>query len=112
MIGKITVGSGSEQREIEISDFVQSTFKNNRIVSVCGLEDGSMVLGVENPPSSGRATQVAIWLSKESVLGLISTCFIYFSQKGEDVEELFTNSIQNDDLIDFVYSDNLQVGYG
>ena len=106
--GKITVGTGDDQREIEISDFVQCAFKNNRIVSVCGLDDGSMVLAVENPPSTGRATQASIWLSEESVLGLISTCFLYFSSKGKNIEELFLSSVNNSDVVDFVYSDNLK----
>lgn len=106
--GKITVGLGADQREVEITDFVQSTFKNNRIVSVAGLEDGGMVLSVENPPSTGRATQANIWLSEESVLGLISTCFLYFSSKGKNVEDLFLNSVNNSDMVDFVYSDNLK----
>ena len=57
--GSITVGIGQEQRKIAIADFVQSTFKNNRTVSVCGLEDGSMVISVENPPSCNPSQYLA-----------------------------------------------------
>jgi hypothetical protein len=106
--GKITVGIGSAQREIEIIDFVQCKFKDNRLISVAGLEDGSMFLSVENVPSSGRAAQSNIWLSKESFLGVLSTSILYFGCKGEDLEKLLLDSANNEDVIDFVYSDNLK----
>ncbi len=107
--GKITVGIGSgEQKEIEVLDFVQSTFKDNRVITTAGLEDGSMLITVENPKSTGRASQATIWLSKESVLGILSTCFLYFGCKGEDVQSLFLDSVQNKDMLDFTYSDNLK----
>lgn len=105
--GKITVGIGSEKRELEIADFVQSYFQGNRVVSVCTLEDNSILINVENPPSTGRAAQANIWLSKESVMGLMTTLFLYFGCKGEDVEALFRNTVEHNDMLDFTYSDNL-----
>jgi hypothetical protein len=106
--GKITIGVGSAQREIEIIDFVQCNFKDNRTISVASLEDGSMFISVENILSSGRAAQSNLWLSKESFLGVLSTAFLYFGCKGEDLEKLFLDSTKNEDIIDFVYSDNLK----
>lgn len=107
--GKITVGAKSaEQKEIDILDFVQSVFKDNRVITVAGLEDGSMLISVENPESTGRASHATIWLSEESVLGVLSTCLLYFGCKGEDIESLFLNSLRNKDMVDFTYSDNLK----
>lgn len=105
--GKLTVGVGGSSRELEIIDFVQAYFLNNRVVSVCSLEDGSIVISVENPPSSGRAAQSNIWLSKESVIGLMTTLFLYFGCKAEDIESLFRKTVENKDMLDFSYSDNL-----
>lgn len=105
--GKITVGIGSDKRELEIADFVQAYFQGNRVVSVCTLEDGSILLSVENPPSTGRAAQANIWLSKESVMGLMTTLILYFGCKGEDFEDLFRSVVNSNDMVDFSYSDNL-----
>ncbi len=106
--GKITVGYGSaEQKEIDILDFVQSTYKDNRVITAAGLEDGSMLISVENPASTGRAPQANIWLSKESVLGIISTCFLYFGSKGENIESLFLRSLKDKEIVEFTCSDNL-----
>lgn len=105
--GKITVGYGTpEQRELEILDFVQAQFKDNRLVCISKIEDGSMVAVVENPVSSGRNPQASIWLSRESFIGMLSTAFLYFSAKGEDLGELMKNSVEKHD-IQYTYSDNL-----
>ena len=107
MYGKITVGYGtSEQRELEIIDFVQANFKDNRVVSISQIEDGSLIGAVENPPSSGRCPQTSIWLSKESFIGLISTAMIYFNIKGEDMQKLLEESIKGNE-VNYSFSDNL-----
>lgn len=105
--GKITVGYGTaEQRELEIVDFVQAEFKDHRLISISQIEDGSLVAVVENPASSGRNTQATIWLSKESFVGMLSTAFLYFSAKGEDLGELMKSVVESED-ISYTYSDNL-----
>ncbi len=107
MYGKITVGVGTnEQRELQIVDFVQAHFKDNRIISVSQIEDGTLVGVVENPPSTGRNTQASIWLSKESFIGLLSTAMLYFNVKGEDIQKLLEESIQGNE-VDYSFSDNL-----
>jgi hypothetical protein len=105
--GKITVGYGTaEQRELEITDFIQANFLDNRLISISGIEDGSIVAAVENPASSGRNTQATIWLSKESFVGMIASAFIYFSSKGEDLGELTKDCVIKND-IEYSYSDGL-----
>lgn len=106
--GKVTVGFGtSQQREIAIEDFVQARYKDNRFISVSSLEDGSLVATVENLESSERNTQQSIWLTKESFIGMISTAILYFNMKGEDLNDLFKNAIEKEE-IDIKYSDNLK----
>jgi len=106
-IGKIIVGYGTaEQRELEIVDFVQAEYKDHRLISISQIEDGSFAAVVENPQSSGRNTQTTIWLSKESFLGMLSTAFLYFSAKGEDLGELMKDVVEKDD-IQYSHSDNL-----
>lgn len=108
MYGKITVGVGTNQRrELEVVDFIQARFKNNRIISISQIEDGSFVGAVENPPSSGRNTQSTIWLSKESFIGLLSTAMLYFNLKGEDMQKLLEESAEGE-KIDYSFSDNLK----
>lgn len=106
--GKITVGYGSsEQRELEIEDFVQAEYKDHRLISISQIEDGSIVAAVENPASSGRNTQATIWLSKESFIGLLATGVLYFSAKGEDLEQLMNEAFEKEDIT-YAYSDNLK----
>lgn len=108
MYGKITVGVGTaERRELEVVDFVQAKYIDGRTVSVSQIEDDSMTITVENIPSSGRAAQANIWLSKESVIAVLSTAILYFNLKGQDLEELFKTSIESD-KIDYRFSDNLK----
>lgn len=105
--GKVTVGVGSlEQRQLEIIEFIQARYKDNRVVSVAKLEDETFVLGVENPRSTGRSDQATIWLSRESAIGLIATTLIYFTSEGVDFEKLLSDSLEKND-IDISYSENL-----
>lgn len=107
MYGKITVGVGtSQQTDLEMVDFVQAKFKDNRIITVSEIEDGSLIGVVENVRSSGRASEASIWLSKESFIGLISTAMLYFNIKGEDMQELLKQSLDEED-VKYTFSDNL-----
>jgi len=106
--GVATVGVGtSEKREIPIEEYVKSLYKDNRLVSIVKLEDGSFILSIENPGSSGRATQTSMWLSRESFISLISTSFLYFGCAGENFGELLQECVTKD-CLDYDFSDNLK----
>lgn len=105
--GKATVGYGTgDQREVDIKDFVQATFKNNRVISVMSLEDGTYVISVENTPSSGRICQ-QMRLSRESFIGLIATSLMYLNCKRENTNDVLRESIGKEE-IEYSFSDNLK----
>lgn len=107
MYGKITVGVGTpQQTDLEMVDFVQAKFKDDRTVTVSEIEDGSLIGVVENSPLSNRASQASIWLSKESFIGLMSTAMLYFNLKGEDMQELLKQSVDGNE-VKYTFSDNL-----
>lgn len=106
--GVATVGLGtSQEREIPIEQCVKSLYKDNRLVSIVKLEDDSFILSVENPGSSGRATQTSMWLSRESFISLISTSFLYFGCAGENFAELLQDCVKKD-CLDYDFSDNMK----
>jgi hypothetical protein len=106
--GKITVGYGTrEQRELEVIDYLRASFLDNRLISISTIEDGSIVAVVENPPSTCRASQSSIWLSKESFIGIIGAAFLYFSAKNEDLGKLLKDVTINND-IQYSFSENLK----
>ncbi len=107
-VGKITVGYGTvEQKELNMVDFIQAEFKDHRLINISLIEDGSYVACVENPKSTGRATQQSIWLSKESFIGLLSTIYLYFTIKNENIEELLKEAVEKRQ-IGYRVSDNLK----
>ncbi|GAA4391780.1 hypothetical protein [Hymenobacter koreensis] len=105
--GTVTTGFGTaQQRELPITDFVQANYVNNRVISVMGINGESIVASVENPESSGRNPKQVMYLSRESFVGLLSTGFLYFSCKGESLEDLLKEAVQKQ-AIEYNYSDNL-----
>lgn len=85
--GFATVGIGSpDERQIPIKDFVRTHWLDGRTASISGLENGSFVLAVHNPPESGLNPCAAIWLSRESFLALSATIPVYLGAKEIDVE--------------------------
>lgn len=106
--GIVTIGYGtSQERKLEVEEFVQSKFVDNRLVSVALLEDETYILSVENPQSSGRAERSNIRLGKESFLALIGTAFMYFGCKGQDLGKLLHEVVGEGDL-EYTFSDNLK----
>lgn len=107
--GKVTVGVGGDApREVEIKDFIQARYKGNRLITIATLEDESVSVSVENPVSSGRAPQQGLWLSEESFVALLSSAFLYYSCKGQDMGQILMKAVeQNKDTVDFSMSDNL-----
>lgn len=105
--GKVTVGIGTEyQKDIQITDFIQTSLKDDREITVAELEDGSYTLSVENNPSTGRSNQNMMWLTKESFIGLISTAILYLNLKGEDMNQMLKQAIEND-KVNYIFSKNL-----
>lgn len=97
--GTVTVGYGKpDEKEVPIIEFIKSTYKDDRVVSIAKLEDDTYVLSVENVISSGRNPQNTMRLSKESFVGLLSTALLYLNVKGEDMIELTKQSIDGDAL--------------
>jgi hypothetical protein len=102
--GKIVTGIG----ELEIIDFVQANYVDNRTITVASLEDGSYALAVENPESSGRATTSKMWLSKESTIALFSTISMHFEAKGINILDEIKQAVNSDGKISYGISDNLK----
>ncbi len=109
--GEATIGYGTPlERKVPILDFVQTTYKDNRVITVSTLGDGkeSQILSVENPASTGRASDSKMWLSKESTIGLLTTMLMYYSCKGISLEELLQEAIERGKTeIDYKFSSNL-----
>lgn len=106
--GAATVGFGGVgQKELQIVDYVRSNYTDNRIMSCSKLEDGSYIISVENIESSGRNVSNKMWLSEESLVGLISNCLLYFQIKNLDVVQMI-NIATDGKEINYSISDNLQ----
>lgn len=99
-LGTISVGVGShEQREVEILNIMQASFKDKRVVSIMQIEENdTYVLSVENYLSSGRAPQSTIWLTEESFIGLLITSMAYLAKKGVDLDKIIKEAAQGDEI--------------
>ena len=102
---KADEGNG-EVKNIAITDFVRATYVDHRLITVASLEDDTIVLMVENPTSSGRATVSQMRLSPESFIGLVNTIFMHTKCKGVDLDSLAQSALVSD-MIEFDFSDNL-----
>lgn len=105
--GTITVATGTaQQRELKIINTVQAQFKDHRLVTVAEIEDGSYLVSVENPESTGRSSQ-KMWVSKESLIAAFGALTIYSNCKGWDlIEEYKACCVANN--IGYHFSDNLK----
>jgi hypothetical protein len=104
--GTISSGLGKDKKEFAIVDYLRSTFADHRLISVYGVEGDSLVLRVENYQSSGRNPDQQLWLSRESVVGLLGTAMLYFSARGDDLGQLLQQSLKHDQ-IQYERSDNM-----
>ena len=93
--------------QVEIKDFIQSSFKDNRLITVATLADDTVVLLVENPISTGRATKSVMRLSPDSFSGLYSAILMYMACKNIDPIE-FSKQSHKDNSVEYTYSDNLE----
>ena len=106
-MNKITVGVGTpEQRDINIKSFVQSKFKDGRLISLFKLEDDSFLGLVENPLESQRNQRQEIWLSNESFIGFLSVCYLLSAHSNSDFGEMLKGAIESDN-IDYIFSPDL-----
>lgn len=97
-IGTVTVSDSFGSRNIAITDFVRSTFKDHRLCTVIRTEENTYVLAIENPSSTGRATIANIHLSEESMLALVSCVMIYYEHKGIDITQKFQELINSEKI--------------
>jgi hypothetical protein len=106
--GTATVGYGtSDQREIKVIDFVKARFNDDRLISVCTLENNEgYIVSVENPKSTGRSNQ-QLFLSSESFSAVFSTMTIFLQCKEFDPTSFF-NIGTNGGTIDYSFSPNLK----
>ena len=105
--GNLTVGYGtSEQRTIPIVEYVAAIYKDERKVSIARSEEDTYVISVDNYASSGRGSH-SINLSKESLIGVLTTGFMFLGVKGENIEQLLKDSMEGEE-INYSFSDNLK----
>lgn len=103
--GYIEIDSQKGKEKLGIVDFVQSSFVDNRVVTVAKLEDGSYGLSVENTISSGRALQSSMRLTEKSLLALMSSCMLYFHHNDVNLEEKL-QSIMTSENFNYTYTKN------
>jgi len=104
--GTVKIGGAGNIREVEIKEFIQATFKDNRIVNVCELEDESFILSVENIASSGRGNH-SMLLSKDSMFGLFSVMTLFIEKRGFDFQTEVDIALGNKQDIEYSCSKNL-----
>lgn len=105
-IGTVTITDdyGNTLRQIEVTDMLRSVFKDHRMCSVAKTEEGSFMLMVENPPSTGRHPKTQMHLTEDSMLALIQTIFLYYMHHDISINEKM-KAIVDSDIIHFEYVD-------
>lgn len=106
--GTVTVAAGTrDAHDLAVTDHLRATYADHRLISIVGVEGGSVIVSVENPASTGRNTKNQMWLSPESLSGILTTALLYFSAKGVNIMEMATKTAK-DDTISYSMTDNLQ----
>lgn len=75
------------RKVLDIINFVQVEFKDNRLVSMGETNEGTYILSVENPEDSERNRQTSIHLTEESLIGLIATIHLFFKETSFPLSE-------------------------
>ena len=98
----VTVGLGSEnERQIETKDHLTVEYIGNRIISARQLIDETYLISVNNPKDSGRNEECAMWLSEDSLIGLLGATILYLESKGIGLERIasrFSSDVQAYDI--------------
>ena len=104
-IGEITLGYGSDSaRKVVITDMVRCEFADHRLVTGAHTDEDAYLLSVENPQSTGRASQTNMYLTEGSAAALFYTYILYLEHNGIDVNELFKKYILDDQEIKYEFS--------
>jgi hypothetical protein len=95
------------KHEHKIVDHIQARYVDNRLITIAGVDDGTTILSVENPESTGRAKTSQMRLSRESMVGLLSTVMLYYDAKGINLQkELEETAVGG--KIEYSVTDNLK----
>lgn len=106
--GFCVIGHGTRmEQKLKIESYVQGHFVDNRLATIALLEDGTYLLSLENPTSTGRQPTNTIRLSKESLVGIFTSIMIFFNCKREDFLSLIEESIRGKD-IEYSMTENLE----
>lgn len=104
-IGEITLGFDNESaRKVVITDMVRCEFEDHRLVTVAHTDEDAYLLSVENPQSSGRATQSNMYLTEGSAVALLYTYILYLEHNGIDANELFKKYRLDDQEVKYEFS--------
>jgi len=107
--GHVTVGFETPtETKLEVMEFIQTIYNDNRKITISKLEDDTLFLTVENPKETQRAEQVMMRLSKESFVGLITTCLMYANSTGMDLQGELSKQM-GDDKVQYSHSDNITI---
>ncbi|WP_216726121.1 hypothetical protein [Hymenobacter siberiensis] len=93
--GEIVKPNGEK---LQIIDYLQADYVDNRVISVSTIENGSVLLAVENPASTGRNTRNQMWLSAESAFGLLNAMHMYYLAKGVNMEDAVRACAKSDQV--------------
>ena len=97
--GTLTVGTGGpEQRELTIVNVVRAEYADDRIISIMGIEDGTIIVQVENPSATGRNPQQSMWLSREILIGILCTTHMHLSSTGSDLMQLVKDAVGDETI--------------
>ncbi len=97
--GKANLGYGTpEEREVSITSFCRLQFPDHRLCTTFKLETDAYCLVVENPPSTGREPINQMYLSKESLMGVLASAIIHLSGEGVDFEDILSEITNGKDI--------------
>lgn len=86
-------------KTLQVKDFVRAAFKDHRLCSVVRTNENDFVLVVENPASSGRAQQTAMYLSEESLAAIMTCVFLFYEHNGIDITTKFAEVTEGKDIV-------------
>lgn len=87
-----TVGVGTpEERNIEIKDFLELSFKDSRTATVLELADEEgYLLMIQNDPNTGRNPRQEMWLSEASFACLLFSATTLLVSTGKDLNQIIS----------------------
>lgn len=106
--GKVTLAKGHpEERKVNIAALMQLDFEDGRKCIVAELaENNGYLLEVKNPSDSDRLPSTAMWLTKESFIGLVTTASLFMSSVFDDPHKELLKAIGSDKVF-YTVTDNI-----